>query len=313
MIDATALDQISKMAWFAVAARDLHWWVGTYGGDAHDTTLVRGEGAAIAAGGYVGITERSNTGWTAYLFDGATGHQSIQTSVQSSPLILATPGRPGQLFVADAGDGSSGTVLEFSSGAPGKEVVSASPKNEAGDLTVFNLSASGSTLLHSYCSEVACRATIVGTAGTVTLDSDLFPVATTDLSVLAFEDLDGRHVTVVDIVSGERTPLVDPDGSIQRPISRAIPLDDTTFLVDSGAELFAVDTRTGSVRRLLGLAARTGWDVSASPVGGRWLLLHRVKVDGGPVLTTDQLRSIGVLDLQTGLLSESIFTLPFAP
>jgi len=313
--EQAVLDKMAGQAWVGVSESDGHWWVGQYGDAGHDTGMTRTSGTGYASGNQVVIDEQSVRGATVYLVDASTG-EWLLVARELSPGAAAVhgiPGFTGQTFVADSGDGSIGTVIEYGPANPLGRLVVASAGGRSGQLVILKLSASRSTLLHSYCSESACRGTVVGPEGTVTLAPDLFPVATTDHSVLAFEDLEGSSWVVVDIKSGHRTSLVDPDGAIRRPISQAIPLDDATFLVDRGAELFAIDARDGSVRVLVSHAARAGWEITGSPIDGRWVLLKRVKVEGDPVLTSAQLRSIAVLDLQSGTITESVVQLPFSP
>jgi hypothetical protein len=306
-------DGATSQAWVVQSPADQRWWVGTYGSQGHDTLVTFDAGTAIAAGGQVGITDRTVDGWSLSLFDAATGDRSllIENRFPDALAVIALPGVTGQLFVADAGTGS---VWDFGAHDTDHEVVKGIDRQGASGLTVFSVSASGTSLLHSQCTFLACQGTLVQAGGTVSLAPDLFPVAATDRAVLASMDFDGLRWVIVDIESGVRTALVDPTGLVRRPMHAALPLGERRFLVDSGGQFLAIDADTGTVNVVASEATRRGWVVTGTPIDGRWLLLRHERAPvPGTAVSSDELRSIGVLDMTTGVIAHPVTSLPFLP
>jgi len=229
--------------------------------------------------------------------------------------VLPAVGLGGRHVYAAASGGTGGGLVEIDVQTGERKTIVEPSEDIEGQLVVLSWSASGESLLQSFCSSdnEYCVAAIVRPGESVTLLEGTFhPVAATDGALLGALDGSGSAWGIREIASGKVTPLDDPMGLVRRPISSARALDDSRFLVDAFGRIVIIDANRGTVTVVLEPSDRDGWRVGPVLVPGEFVILFRESTDTHPTLSDAERRSVGILNVARGTVEADVLTLPVA-
>lgn len=308
-------DGLAKLAWVGARDRAAPWEIGVIGGTTYEVAATPDDATARPVWSWVVTAEQTGDGWTIGITSAADGSsRTIATRMlPEANLVLATVSADAsRAYVTAAGANGHGAVVEVDVATGAQTIIAKPTLLEGGDVTVFRWSPEGGVLLHSYCSVETCHASVIRPGLEVTTLDEVFPVAITSTHVLAATDPAGERWASIDLETMKSTALNDPTGAIRRPISGALGVDGTRFIVDAGADLIVVDGGSGDLRVVLSSVDREGWALGPAVIDDRWVLLTRAERDTGPRLTQSERQEIGFLDLLSSRILSTVLSVSVA-